>query len=143
MDEAWLCGDCVYRTDDATAAAAHAEMMAHAVIAPARVTVQPTTLFDAVCVALESGEFTQVYGTMRDEGNGRCAWGVLDEMIQRAGLYRSLGQTVVHPRIFDIERRAGELLGYSCMEEANDAGEPFAIIAAALRAARIEIERVD
>jgi len=111
------------------------------VIVPARVRVYETTLFDAVCVAMESGEFSQVREMMADDGNGRCAWGIVREVMVRAGFTAGVhSQHEVHPRIYDIERRAGELLGYSCMEEANDAGQPLAIIAAALRAARIEIE---
>jgi hypothetical protein len=106
-------------------------------IAPATVTVRESTLFDAVCVALESGEFTQVREMMSDGGAGRCAWGVMREVLERAGLSEWTEQ---HPRIVGIERRAGAMLGYDGIESANDAGEHFAIIAAALRAAKREIE---
>jgi hypothetical protein len=108
------------------------------VIAPARVTVRETTLFDAVCVALESGEFVQVRGRMFAGGNSACAWGVLATVIERAEVWRYAD---IHPRIHEIERRAGAMLGYDGIESANDAGEHFGIIAAALRAARVEIER--
>jgi hypothetical protein len=111
------------------------------IIAPATVTVRESSLFDAVCVALESGEFTQVRGmmgaVMSDGTLGRCAWGVLVDVLARAGMtdYRA-----IHPDIVAIERRAGQLLGYDGIESANDAGEHLAIIAAALRAARVEID---
>ena len=107
-------------------------------IAPARVTLAPATLFDAACVALESDEFVQVRAAMRDANNGRCAWGVVRTVMGRAGLN---SWSDVHPRMVDIERRAGQLLGYDGIESANDAGEPFGIIAAALRRARIEVEQ--
>jgi hypothetical protein len=107
------------------------------IIAPATVTVRESSLFDAVCVALESGEFTQVRERMSGGSNGRCAWGVMRTTIRRAG---APDYAAIHPRIFEIERRAGQLLGYDGIESANDAGEHFGIIAAALRAARQEIE---
>lgn len=112
------------------------------VIVPARVRVYETTLFDAVCVAMESGEFVQVREMMADDGNGRCAWGVVKTIADRTAPAggRHLMVAEIHLQFLQIERRAGELLGYSCMEEANDAGEHLGIIAAALRAARIEIE---
>jgi hypothetical protein len=110
-------------------------------IAPATVTVRETTLFDAVCVALESGEFTQVRGmmgaVMSDGTLGRCAWGVLATVLERADVPAF---TDIHPDIVAIERRAGQLLGYDGIERANDAGEHLAIIAAALRAAKLEID---
>jgi hypothetical protein len=107
------------------------------VIAPATVTVRESSLFDAVCVALESGEFTQVRGRMFAAGHGACAWGVLATMIERADVAAFAD---IHPDIVAIERRAGNMLGYDGIESANDAGEHLAIIAAALRAARREID---
>jgi hypothetical protein len=107
------------------------------IIAPATVTVRESSLFDAVCVALESGEFAQVRRRMFAAGNGACAWGVLATMIERSDVPAFAD---IHPDIVAIERRAGQLLGYDGIESANDAGEHLAIIAAALRAARVEID---
>jgi hypothetical protein len=109
------------------------------VIAPATVTVRPSSLFDAVCVALESGEFTQVRGRLF-AGEGRaCVWGVAHEVAWRAGLSFE-GFPPLHPELVAIERSAARMLGYDCVASANDAGEHFGIIAAALRAARLEID---
>jgi hypothetical protein len=106
------------------------------VIAPARVTVRESNLFDAVCVALESGEFVQVRGRMYAGTYGRCAWGVIATVAERA----DMDWCAVLYGMRDIERRAGAMLGYDGIESANDAGEHFGIIAAALRAARKEID---
>jgi hypothetical protein len=106
------------------------------IIAPAEVTVRESSLFDAACVALESGEFRQVRGRMYAGTYGRCAWGVIATVGERAGM--DWCDVLFDMR--DIERRAGQLLGYDGIESANDAGEHFGIIAAALRAARQEID---
>lgn len=105
------------------------------------VTVRETDLFAVVCHAMESGEFRQIRGAFVDGDNGRCAWGVVAEIMQRAGVpLTRRGFAQVHPRIDEITERAGQMLGYSDMAEANDRGESFRVIAPALRAARIEVE---
>jgi hypothetical protein len=101
------------------------------------VTVRETTLFDAVCVALESGEFEQIRGQIRDEGNGRCAYGVALSVLERADAWT---YEEVHPLFVRIDRRAGELLGCDGLAAANDAGHSFTLLAAALRRARSDIE---
>jgi hypothetical protein len=104
---------------------------------PSTITLRPSDLFEAVCVALLSNEFVQITGKFEDTGNGRCAWGVIQTVCQRAGLDYLRD---VHPQFFAIERRAGQLLRCEGIAGANDALLPFAQIAAALCQARSEIE---
>ena len=49
----------------------------------------------------------------------------------------------VHPRMAEIDHRAGAILGYPSIADANDGGVRFADLARALRAARAEIEGRD
>jgi hypothetical protein len=105
-------------------------------IDPARVAVHPSTLFDACLVALESGEFTQCAGQF-ERGHRRCAWGVIRTIAERA---HADYLADVHPRMIEIDHRAGRLLGYAGIADANDAGVPFGEIAGALREARAAIE---
>jgi hypothetical protein len=101
------------------------------------VTVQPTTLLDAAIVALESDEFRQIAGLFEDNGNGRCAWGVLREVVGRAG-YPTDGAwfEVIDPDFVALQRVAATHLGFGGIDEANDAGVSLAEIGQALRAAR-------
>lgn len=105
---------------------------------PATVTVREVTLFDAVCAALESGEFRQVRCAVTDGAAGRCVLGVALEVMDRAGTPSLLA---VHPQWCDIARRAGAMLGHLHVIAANDAGVPFRVLAPALRAARDAVER--
>lgn len=95
------------------------------------VSLRPATLLDAVCVALESDEFVQIVGAMRDEGRGRCAYGVIAEVLDRAGI---IGWD--EPDIVQACHAAAARLGYASLDAANDGGVPFAAIADALRQVR-------
>jgi len=101
------------------------------------ITVRPSDLFEAVRVALLSDEFVQITEQLEDASNGRCAWGVLRTVAQRAGAEYLRD---IHPRPFEIEGRAGTLLGCDGIAGANDAKIPFAQIADSLCQARAEIE---
>jgi hypothetical protein len=104
-------------------------------VRPDTVTIRPSSLFDAVCVAMESGEFRQC--TRRfEQGDARCAWGVIRTVCQRADMDYL---TAVHPQFVEIQRRAGAILGHVDIAEANDWGVPLPEIAQALRCARDEI----
>jgi hypothetical protein len=100
------------------------------------VTVRGSDLLEAVCVALESGEWTQITnGRVYGWGNERCAYGVMYEVMARAGIERREGLRSMFRQIV----RASDVLGQP-IDAANDAGVPFVAIAAALRQAREDVE---
>lgn len=107
-------------------------------ITSAQVTIRPSSLFEAVLVALESDEFRQVRKKARGRKRGRCAWGVVVEIMTRAS-YGPTDFHRVHPRLVELERRAGRILGYDGIASANDGRVSFADIARALRQAEQEL----
>jgi hypothetical protein len=110
-------------------------------IQPVRVALRPTTLSEIWAFALNGDEFQQIPGRLSDARNGRCVWGVLREMCQRAGL--SDDETIAAMReVQTLDHAAARLLGFDCIEWANDAGVPFVQIAAAMREAARCDERV-
>jgi hypothetical protein len=107
-------------------------------IAPTRVTVHASDFLEAVIVALESGEFRQIRGQVREpDTTGRCAWGVAVEIGGRAGL----DSTAVSARLGRAWWEAGRALGNGTIPAANDAGVSFATIAQALRQAQHQAGR--
>lgn len=96
------------------------------------VSVGPTTLLEAVCVCLESDEFVQIRGQVYDEGAGRCAYGVIAEVLERAGI-----QDWNDPAVVSACHAAAKHLGYASLDQANDMGVSFGEIAQALRATEI------
>jgi hypothetical protein len=103
------------------------------------VTVRESDLLEAICVGLESGEWTQLRdGRVYGSGNARCAYGVMYAVIDRAGMYP--GDGVRDPVVSAAIRGAAVLLGQP-IEAANDAGVPFAEIAQALRQSREGVGR--
>jgi hypothetical protein len=110
-----------------------------------RVTTQETDLFNVWCFALESGEFRQIRGALYGPDNGACVYGVGNIVLTRAGHYLQSVEIGawehLHPAITSILFHAPHLLGYESLGEANDAGESFKVIAAALRRARLDVEQ--
>lgn len=93
------------------------------------ITVRDSSLLEAVIVALESGEYRQIVGSVTDGADGRCAIGVIHAVLERAGLpQQAIGQ------FRDIDYAAGARLGYACVADANDDGVSLERIGAAMRA---------
>ena len=92
--------------------------------APAVVTVSPTTLAEVWAFACQSGEFVALVGYLADEGNGRCAWGVLHTMLDRMGIVDQDERNGIVLGLAEFADRAAARLGYAQVGivGANDAG---------------------
>lgn len=140
--------------------------MTDTLIQPRTITVHPTDLLEAACVALENETVQQCKGHMRRVEYGEvmhCAEGVIAQVLINAypkvyawdglGHLHNRQQHLsscmlepadwnrLHPEGAAISHRAADLLGAGSIAGANDnAGASFAEVAAALRQARVVVE---
>jgi hypothetical protein len=136
-------------------------------LAPARVTIQPSDLFEAACVALENETVQRCVGTLREETpDGQvmyCAEGVIAQVLinaypdrfswadrghlfdrytrDRTLMLHSVHWNLLHPRGATIASAAALAYDRGSIAGINDSNEAsFADIAAVLRVARADVD---